>query len=243
MKRLFAWFCLLSVCGRAFGGAADPSEALAEGRRIAERVRELQLTETAQGTLTLYTNRGRTKLAEIPFALANTLTTSNWATVYATRTTNDFYAATLTVIHAPGQPNEYRLCGADTNIVVTLNAEQTMTPFARSDYWVADLGLEFLHWPGQRLLSNHVHRSQSCHKLESTNPSPGTNGYTRVISWIDIDTGGIVEAEAYVGSEKLKIFEPTDVQKVNGRYQIRTLEIENRRARTKTVLTFDYDRK
>jgi hypothetical protein len=146
------------------------------------------------------------------------------------------------VTHTPGTRNEYRLTAADSNQTSILTGNETMTPFAASDYWVADLGVEFLHWPGQRLLTNQVHRSQSCHKLESTNPAPGTNGYTRVISWIDIDTGGIVEAEAWDVKGKFKIFEPTSVQKVNGRYQVRELEIRNTRTRTKTILVFNYDK-
>ena len=39
--------------------------------------------------------------------------------------------------------------------------------------------------------------------LESTNPNPSTNGYSRVLRWIDDETPGIVQAEAYDLKNKL----------------------------------------
>ena len=238
MKQLLVLVVAASLVPRLCTSANELSESQQEGRRIAQEVRELRLTEDARGVLKIY--KGRPLFAEIPFQLTTVATSSNWSSIYTTTPTNKEYIASLTVTHTPGTPNEYRLTGADTNQTSILTGNETMTPFAASDYWVADLGVEFLHWPGQRLLTNQVHRSQSCHKLESTNPAPGTNGYTRVISWIDIDTGGIVEAEAWDAKGKFKIFEPTSVQKVNGTYQVRELEIRNTRTKTKTILVFNY---
>lgn len=240
MNRVFAIMVMASLATCLVAGDNDPSPAELEGRRIAQEVRELKLTEDARGVLKIY--RGRPLFAEIPFQLSSSSTSSNWSSTYTTTSTNRELTASLTVTYTPGAPNEYRLTGADTNQTTVLSGNETMTPFAGSDYWVADLGVEFLHWPLQRLLTNQVHRSQSCHKLESTNPAPGPNDYTRVISWIDIDTGGIVDAEAWDAKGKLKAFEPTSVQKVNGRYQVRELEIRNTRRKTKTILVFDYGR-
>ena len=36
-----------------------------------------------------------------------------------------------------------------------------MTPFAGSDFWVADLGLEFFHWPEQKVLPNTTNLKRS----------------------------------------------------------------------------------
>jgi YD repeat-containing protein len=48
-----------------------------------------------------------------------------------------------------------------------------------------------------------------CKVLESTNPNPSTNGYSRVVSWIDEETLGIVQAYAYdAQGRKLKEFYP-----------------------------------
>jgi len=55
----------------------------------------------------------------------------------------------------------------------------------RSDFWIADFGLEFLFWPEQKILKKEFHNNCACVVLESTNPSSRTNGYARVVSWID----------------------------------------------------------
>jgi hypothetical protein len=70
-----------------------------------------------------------------------------------------------------------------------------MIPFAGSDFWVADLGLEFLHWPKHLLLRKEMRRSRPCDVLESTCSQPAT-GYSRIVSWIDIESAGILHAHA-----------------------------------------------
>ena len=71
--------------------------------------------------------------------------------------------------------------------------------FSQSDFWAVDLGLEFFHWPAQKVLpkTTNLKRGREYTLLESTNPNPTTNGYSRVLTWIDKETGGILEAEAY----------------------------------------------
>ena len=54
---------------------------------------------------------------------------------------------------------EKKLAGADS-----------MVPFAGSDFWVADLGLEFLHWPQQRLSKKEMRRSRFCAASPSSPP-------------------------------------------------------------------------
>ena len=50
--------------------------------------------------------------------------------------------------------------------------------------------------------------------MESTNPNPGANGYSRVVSWIDEDSLGIVMADAYdAQGKKLKEFYPKRMSK------------------------------
>jgi len=76
--------------------------------------------------------------------------------------------------------------------------------------------------------------------LESTNPAPVTNGYSRVVSWIDEDTLGIVEANAYdVNGKKLKDFYPKDFKKVNGQWQVQSLVMENLQTGSRSRLEFD----
>jgi YD repeat-containing protein len=114
-----------------------------------------------------------------------------------------------------------------------------MIPFAGSDFWIADLGLEFLHWPKQRLVRKELRRGQSCDVLESTNPDPRPGGYRRVVSWLDIDTGGIVHADAYDANDRLlKQFDPKEFTKIKGEWQLEEMEIRNRQKGSKTRIDF-----
>jgi hypothetical protein len=114
-----------------------------------------------------------------------------------------------------------------------------MDSFAGSDFSFADLGLEFFHWPQQKVLKKEVHRSCGCTVLESSNPYP-FYGYSRVVSWIDNDSLGIVEAYAYdVNGKKLKNFYPKNLEKVNGQYQVQSMIMENLQTGSKTRLEFD----
>jgi len=115
-----------------------------------------------------------------------------------------------------------------------------MTPFGDSDFWIADLGLEFLHWPGQKILRGDTARGRLCKVLESTNPNPSTNGYSRVDSWIDNETLGIVEARAYDAQNKLlKEFYPKDFKKVDGQWQVGSMEIDNVQTGSRRRIEFD----
>ena len=117
-----------------------------------------------------------------------------------------------------------------------------MIPFAGSDFWIADLGLEFFHWPDQRMLYSEMRRSRSCRVLESINPKPAPGVYSRVVSWIDNESGGIVHADAYDSNGKVsKQFDPKDFKKVNGEWQLEGMEIYDRVADSRTRIEFNLD--
>ena len=83
-------------------------------------------------------------------------------------------------------------------------------------------------------------RGRSCEVLESTNPNPSTNGYSRVVSWIDNETLGIVHAEAYDFKNKLlKEFDPKSFKKVNGQWELQEMEIRNDQTGSRTRLEFN----
>jgi hypothetical protein len=155
----------------------------------------------------------------------------------------------LTVIHTAGQPNQYRLAnsaeaGATNAVPKELTPEQTMIPFADSEFWVADLGLEFLHWPRQRLLKKEMRHSKSCEVLESVNPQPTPGGYARVVSWIIIESPhGIVHADAYnAKGERLKQFDPANIEKIQGEYQVEEIEMRNSKTGARTWIKFNLGR-
>jgi hypothetical protein len=86
-------------------------------------------------------------------------------------------------------------------------------------------------------------RGQACKVLESKNPEPSTNGYSRVVSWIDNDTLGIVQAEAFDAKGRLlKEFAPKEFKKVNGQWQLQEMEIRNVQTGSRTRLEFNLEK-
>ena len=121
--------------------------------------------------------------------------------------------------------------------VITTGPEKS---FAGSDFSIGDLGLEFFYWPQQKILKHEMRRGRSCKVLESTNPNPSPNGYSRVVSWIDNETLGLVQAEAYDAKGKLlKEFYPKTFKKVNGQWELQEMQIRNDQTGSRTRLEFD----
>ena len=82
--------------------------------------------------------------------------------------------------------------------------------------------------------------------LESTNPNLSSSNavppirYSRVVSWIDEESLGIVDAYAYdANGKKLKNFYPKNFEKVDGQYQVQSMVMENFQTGSRTRLEFD----
>ena len=76
--------------------------------------------------------------------------------------------------------------------------------------------------------------------LESTNPHPATNGYARVVSWVDEESGNVIEATASDGSGRpLKEFNVKSLAKVNGHWQVEAVIMDNVQTGSRTRLEFD----
>jgi len=248
-----AAFCWLMAAG-ATATTNELSEAETEGRSIVQHLLAQRPAENFTNSGILKIRDAKRQRTEMQVELRTFVTETNWQALYFTRGTNKDHAASLTVIHTASQPNEYRLANfsrptGDTNEFVTLRGAQAMIPFAGSDFWLADLGLEFLHWPAQRLLKKEVRRSQSCYVLESRNPDTN-GGYARVVSWMDIDSvrdagqAAIILAEAYDAKGKLvKEFEPKGITKIHGQWQLEEMEIYNAKTGSRTSIKFKLDSK
>lgn len=259
MRRMivpWAWFCLMAVLP-LFTSAANSqtsnslSDADIQGAALARKILDQQPANnfTNSGVLEIRGENGRR--SEFPVSCVTTVTATNWLIHYEA----DFHTNTsgwecLSVTHADAKPNRYLLVENHEHSVSSvvmagteLAGNQTMIPFAHSDFWVCDLGLEFFHWPGQKILKKEFHRQCPCTVLESTNPNPSPDGYSRVVCWIDDDSLGIVEAYAYdANGRKLKNFYPKNLQKVNGQYQVESMVMENLQTGSRSVLEFDLNR-
>jgi Outer membrane lipoprotein-sorting protein len=235
-----------SLCAADFN-AASPTpaaspilEPVKEGQELATKLRSAVPEESSEfsGVLEITAKDGRQVF--IPISSKITVNSNQWQVVYQSAPTNGTPAETLTILHSPGQTNRYNLAiGAKPAITAPLTH-----PFAGSDFWLLDLGLEFYHWPQQKALRAEMSRSRPCRVLESVTTQPAPDGYARVLSWIDNESGGVLQAEAYDQQGKLlKKFALGPMQKVEGQYRLREMRIRNARTGQRTELKFDLRQK
>lgn len=241
------------------------SDAVIQGRALAQEILFQRPAENTINTGTLQIRDGSRNRSEVPIvcrtvvsvSVANTdIIIPDWQTFYQATLTNQ--TEYLRVIHATNLINFYSYSTNASDPVVLgdiplvghlfgshqVSGPALMSPFANSDFWIGDLGLEFFHWPEQKILKHELRRSHACTVLESTNPNPSTNGYSRVVSWIDNESGGIIHAEAYDFKNKLlKEFDPKSFKKVNGQWQVQSMEILNDQTGSRTWLEFDLNKK
>ena len=149
----------------------------------------------------------------------------------------------LTVEQIMGKPTVYTVAPPPPiapNKVQKLNGDQAMQPFEGSDFWMADLGLEFLHWPKQEIIKRELRRGELCSVLVSEPAKPMPGGYSKIVSWVDEDTRGIVHADIFDSKGKLlKVFAPKSFKKINGQWQLREMEMRNEQTDTRTSIIFD----
>ncbi len=240
---MVGWLALGARAAESGGSVFD--QARLEGRALANSIVSQKPTEgnTLIGKLTILP-AGTSKRTEIPIKFQTLVSATNWQNLYLMHDLARNRAALLTVIHAPPKPNVFVLATVagtgGSEEVTQLTGNQAMMPFAGSDFWVIDLGLEFFHWPVQRVTSKEFLKGMACRVLESVNPNPAPGAYRRVVSWVDIETLGIVKAEAYDANDRLfKTFTPKKFKKLAGRWQLKEMEIRNVRADSKTTISFD----
>jgi hypothetical protein len=225
----------------------DPVQAEQEARALVAAMLAQQPDQNTTNTGSVKIRDAAGKTREMPVRFEIYLTPSNWVSAYEILpSAGEPGGLKLIVARSGRQPNCYQLldptpAGATNAVPRKLTPEQIMAPFAGSDFWVADLGLEFLHWPKQRLLKKELRRSTACNVLESLNPVPVPGGYSRVVSWIMRESPhGIIHADAYdPQGEVLKRFDPKNLEKVQGEYQLEEMEMRNRKTGSQTIIKFN----
>lgn len=244
MKRAFlilAAFLATHVSLRAAGPQAEGRQTIAdlnaqqtEGQRIAAEVRALAPRTSGTNTAVLKIRNNRAVRAEIPVLIRTTLNDAGWLTDYITSD-----GLLYRVTRSPLAPSRYETGRINGGALAP--AANLLVPFAGSDFWLVDLGLDFFHWPDQRLLMKEQRRGESCYVLQST-VTAAAGGYSRVVTWLDQQTLGIVVAEAYdARGQLMKVFEPKRFQKVNGKWQLKEMEIRNEQTDSRTSLVFDVE--
>lgn len=224
-------------------------KTLRAGRELARQLLAQRPLESSQvrGAIKIRAKKSPTR--EIPFNSEIIVGTNSWKSVYETEATPGQPAVRLVIAHSVGRATEFTLQSADSRGVFgapkALDWKEALKPFAGSDFRILDLAYphsDFLAWPEQYILQTAIRRGQSCYELESVNPNPATGGFAKVVSWIDIDSGGPVYIYGYnqSGEETLK-FSPQGIKSVDGEYKVTELVISNRKTGSRTTLKFDFD--
>ena len=103
-----------------------------------------------------------------------------------------------------------------------------------------DLALKFLYWPDARVLGEEQVRSRRCWKLELRAPSHDSQ-YSRVLLWVDKNSGALMEMEGYDWSGRLlKRFEVISAQKIEGHWFLKQMRIEEMQPATNKVQSRTY---
>jgi len=240
MKRITTILRVLAVVASLAGFEIRARAASAEisGQQLVRQMRDMRPARCFTNTGVMEIRRGARHRVSV--YLKTIVDGEHWHNVYGTAS-----SPTLVITHSHEAPNVYRsLPPTGINEPVNLAKQRVLhssrVPFAGSDFWLFDLGLEFLQWPVQRVTGSGIKKTQKCHVLESVNPFPGPGAYSRVVSWVDKDTMALVIAEAYDHQGRLwKRFEPKKLMKVDGKWRLREIEMRDLRADSKTSLIFD----
>ncbi|MDH7502177.1 MAG: outer membrane lipoprotein-sorting protein [Verrucomicrobiota bacterium] len=183
----------------------------------------------------------------VPLQFEVRLLGDSWQSIYRVLGGDDKPIEVLVVTHHESGPNIYEywgggVSGSGDTRRMTLQGDAAAIPFAGSEFWLTDLGLEFLYWPGQNLIGNQMRKGRACHILESIYPNPSMGAYARVRSWVDVEHCGILRAEAYDQNKRLvKEFNIGSFKKISGKWQLKSMEIRNDRTDALTRLEFDLE--
>jgi hypothetical protein len=103
-----------------------------------------------------------------------------------------------------------------------------------------DLAFKFLYWPAARVLGEENVRTRNCWKLQLHAPSRESQ-YSNVLLWIDKGSGALMRMEGYDWNAQLaKRFEVVSAQKIEGRWFLKQMRIEELQPGTNQVLSRTY---
>lgn len=230
--------------------AAEPQTALSkaegDGQSLAASLREQRPSSEFATTGTLSIRHPEGERTNLFLRMRVEVGDPSWKSVYEAGPNSNRITHQLTIVHSNGAAPQYLLAQADASGQLSaphpLDVAHAADSFAGTDFGMCDLGLEFFHWPQQRVVKTEMRKGRSCKVLESAREHPPVSGYKRVLSWIDYETSGLIRAEAYDASNKMtKVFSLKGFSKVDGRWQLKELEIRNPKTDSVTRLEFDLE--
>jgi len=103
-----------------------------------------------------------------------------------------------------------------------------------------DLAFKFLYWPTARVLGEENVRTRKCWKLQVRAPSRESQ-YSNVLVWIDKASGALMRMEGYDWNAQLaKRFEVVSAQKIEGRWFLKQMRVEEFQPGTRHVQARTY---
>jgi len=89
-----------------------------------------------------------------------------------------------------------------------------------------DLSFKFLYWPTARVLGEEKVRTRNCWKLQLRAPSRESQ-YSNVLLWVDKASGALMRMEGYdLNAQLAKRFEVVSAQKIEGRWFLKQMRVE-----------------
>jgi hypothetical protein len=197
---------------------------------------------TRSGTLTVRDSNGHRSRRAIRHQIH--VETNTWEEIWDALPDGDRKGERLVIVHHINDTNRYTYWRDVGRLGVgkSLSKDEIDVPFAGSDFWLSDLGLEFLRWPTHTIVKDRVPTSfqRLCTIVESVRGESKQGGYFRVLSWIDLETRALLRAEAFdLAGRRIKSFQAR-VFRSNGSVD---LDLWNDKKDSKSSLEFQSDRR
>ena len=214
-----------------------------EGKALVEEILARGPAEDSEILGLLKVRPPEGSMLEVPIRMVVRVVEGGWDDIYETQPVKGRPGEIFIVKHRGTNANEY-LFGTFKTMdakreVKKLSREELYRPLAGTDFNLFELGLEFLHWPSQKIVKKEMRKSRSCRVVESTNPEPKPGAYSRVLSWIDFETSGIILAEAYDHNDKL--LKEFSIQKFDRKEKrLREMQIRNDQTDSRTRLELNF---
>ena len=216
-----------------FPFALQAKEPLPDGAELASTIRELVPEKNVEirATMEVATLERKRLYTDLVIQVEK-LGQAEWQTTYTAKRsekTSEYWR----VHHEIGQPNRY-----EKKSGVAKRAE-IYSGLAGSSFFIADLGMDFLHWSNQVVLRTQRRKSRLCYVLESRKLKPDKGEYHRVVSWVDKKSGGILLADIYSEETKpVKRFAVKGLTKKNGQWQVDEMEMRDTKTGARSRLRF-----
>ena len=230
------WILVVGTGVLSVAGADETAES--QGRELAQRLRTVAPEEssTNQAVLRIRNREGR---RQIPVTVVTQPGKGRWTVEYQVGGPGAKGAGEVSRIHysAGGPPTfEVVVEGLGKPPIQGGRAPGDWA-IAKSDFLLRELGMEFLHWPEQRVIGRELSNSRWCQVLESVSKKP--EGPASVRSWIDEKLGVVLSAEVYDARKvRLKHFSITQFREQADRWTCSVSMVDDVRG-TKTELAFD----